>query len=135
MKLKVFTLIAIFFLGFQLNAHAVNPVKVNPSEKEAKVLEEEGVSRSSLKEKLDGFTAKKRAKIEKKVNKIKKKMDRKRANADSVNDTGGVELGLVILLIGLLVAILGFAGVADILVTIGIIVLIVGLVLWLLNAI
>ena len=54
---------------------------------------------------------------------------------DGEQAESGVELGLVILIVGLLIAVLGFAGIADILVTIGLIVLVVGLVLWLLRAI
>lgn len=134
MTFRTITLLAILLLGFQLNAYAVNPVKVKDAERSA-VLKEKGISKESLKEKLDGLTGKKRAKAEKKLNKIKKKIAKKNAKEDGEKDASGVELGLVIVLVGLLVAILGFAGVADILVTIGIVVLVVGLVLWLLKAI
>ncbi len=138
MTFRIFTLIAIFLLGFQFHGHAVTPVKVKEAEKSA-VLKEKGISKSALKEKIEGFTGKKRAKFEKKMNKIKKKIEKKKrkknARLDGEQDTSGVELGLVIVLVGLLVAILGFAGVADILVSIGIVVLVVGLILWLLKVI
>lgn len=130
MIFRTITLIAIFLISVQFNAHAV--VFVQP-DAQSEILKEKGLTKETLKEKLQQFSAKKRAKLKKKFKKIKKKLDRKRS-ADGTNERSAVGTGLVIVLIGLLVAILGFAGIADILVTIGIVVLVVGLFLWLLGA-
>ena len=130
MIFRIITLTAIFLMGIQFDAHAIVIVQ---QDAQSEVLKENGLTKETLKEKLQQFSAKKRAKLEKKFKKIKKKLDRKRS-ADGTNATSGVRTGLVIVLIGVLVAGLGFAGIADIFVTIGIVVLVVGLFLWLLSA-
>lgn len=129
MIFRIITLTAIFLMGVQFDAHAIVIVQ---QDAQSEVLKENGLTKETLKEKLQQFSAKKRAKLEKKFKKIKNKLDGRRS-ADGTNANSGVRTGLIIVLIGLLVAILGFAGIADILVTIGIVVLVVGLFLWLLG--
>ena len=128
MMIRTITLAFLLCLGIQIDTSAVVSIQPN-SENKAELTENSKLEKTSLKEKFQNFTDVKKAKIQKKLKKVKKKLDRKKA------DSSGVRLGLVIVVVGLLVAILGFAGIADLLVTIGLIVLVVGLVLWLLSAI
>ncbi|HLF62642.1 MAG TPA: hypothetical protein VI603_02770 [Saprospiraceae bacterium] len=53
----------------------------------------------------------------------------------STGDSSGVGLALVIVLVGAALALLGFVGIADLLISIGLVVLVVGLVIWLITAI
>ena len=94
----------------------------------------------SFKEKFESFSEKKQVKIKKKLNRLKDKIDtylaKKAAKEEGIakeEATSGVALGLIVILAGALIAILGFAGIADFLVTIGLIILIVGLILWLVD--
>lgn len=89
MILRIITLIAIILAGVQFNAHAV--VIVQP-DAQSEILKEKGLSKETLKDKLQQFSAKKRAKLEKKFKKIKKKLDRKRS-ADGTNERSGVRQG------------------------------------------
>lgn len=88
----------------------------------------------------------------KKLRKAQKRLERKQRKAErkqhrlaklltklqqkaAAGDASGVGLALVIILVGALLAVLGFIGIADLLITIGIVVLAVGLVIWLITAI
>ncbi|MEM0991888.1 MAG: hypothetical protein AAGI49_02585 [Bacteroidota bacterium] len=119
------TAILLCFALFQLSA--APRAYVNEELKTTEKTEE--VAKKDMVEKWKNFSAKKKAKLQKRIEKMKTKMQKRAAGAD----TSGIKLGLVILLIGVIIAVLGLAGVADLLITIGIIVLAVGLVLWLIN--
>lgn len=87
---------------------------------------------SELRAKFEALSQRKQAKLERKVQKLKDKLN-VGTSPQETEETGTVRLGLVVLLVGAIVAILGFAGIGSILIQIGIVVFAVGLVLWLLG--
>lgn len=129
MIIRITTLVAVLLLIFQTQGYAV--VK---TQQETQAAEKTSLA-AKFKEKVKTFTAKQQHKMEKRMAKIQKKLDRQRDQINQNSETSGVRLGIVLALIGLLLAVLGFAGIAEILVTIGIVVLVVGLILWLIQAI
>ncbi|MEM1324756.1 MAG: hypothetical protein AAGI23_02320 [Bacteroidota bacterium] len=123
----LFTLLFVFSLPQLTTAapYASSPKKNAVEEK----IKKNDTRFAKFKKGVKEMSAKQKAKIDKRIAKLKKKM------AAAEAGSGGIKLGLVIVLIGALIAVLGLAGVADLLITIGVIVLVVGLVLWLLDAI
>ncbi|MCB0629373.1 MAG: hypothetical protein R2824_06580 [Saprospiraceae bacterium] len=126
-------LLGLFVLCFQFTqAAVVRPLA--PAEKQLTLEQQEKLK--AFEEKVSNLSAKDQEKLDKKLKKIQNKIDKrakkgkKSVNQEKVNS--GIGLGLVIVLVGVLIAILGFAGIADILVTIGLVVLVIGLILWLL---
>jgi len=94
----------------------------------------------AFEKKMKGFSEKKQNRVKKRLIKLKDKIESKLAKREEkkaplfkTEDTSGVALGLIIVLAGALVAVLGLAGVADILITIGLVVLIIGLIVWLID--
>lgn len=92
------------------------------------------IDETAAKEKLESLSEKEREKLEHKLKKVERKLDRKQQQA-SEDANRGVRAGIVLLAIGLILAIVGFAALGNLIGTIGLVVLIVGLVLWLLDAI
>lgn len=136
MKLKFYYLIAVF--TFLCGHHAI--AVVTPASVEG-VTAQQQEQAAAFEAKIEGLSAKKQTKWHKRITKLKDKIHAKLAksakkmSASEARADGGISIGLIILLVGVLIAILGFAGIGDILVTIGLVVLVVGLILWLIGRI
>ncbi|MEM8528147.1 MAG: hypothetical protein AAGG68_26120 [Bacteroidota bacterium] len=127
--MKTFYLLLIFlFVGmFSLEAA---PYAAAPHQDKTALEKEELTAKKTFKEKFKDWSAKRKVKREKRAEKFKAKLAKYASPGK-----GGVRLGLVIVLIGALIAVLGLAGVANILITVGLIVLVVGVAIWLIDAI
>lgn len=130
-------LCVLLVLAFSLNLNAFPVSSHLPIEEE--LTQEQQEMRTELEAKVSKLSDKQKAKLDKKLSKIQQKIDKRQAKRakkgkksfDQVKANSGVGTGLLIVLVGVLLAVLGFAGVADILVTIGLVVLVIGLILWL----
>lgn len=129
MKFIVYLLLSAFILGAQIPAFAVVGSTSGPEN----LTVEQKQKLSEAKAKVNNFSEKKKARLKKRIEKFQAKFAKKSAISAAPADTSGVKLGLIIVLVGVVIALLGFAGIADILVTIGLVVLVVGLLLWLLG--
>ena len=129
MKFIIPLLFSVLFLSAQVPAFAVVGSSTGPEH----LTVEQKQKLSKIKEKVDNFSEKKKARLKKRIEKFQAKFAKKHINSEAPAETSGIKLGLIIVLVGVVIALLGFAGIADILVTIGVIVLVVGLFLWLLG--
>ncbi len=88
----------------------------------------------TLKEKVQGMNERQKRRMEKKINFVKNKMaDNKLTHKKSGEGAGPVRVALTVILVGALLAILGFAGLGGLLINIGVLVLVIGLIIWLLG--
>lgn len=122
------------FLSQPLPANTAGPVSQEAS------IDTPDKTPQSLEEKFTSFSQKKQRRIKKRLHKLKDLLHKRQQkevlkgeNIEKESATSGVTLGLIIILAGALIALLGFAGIADFLVTIGLVILIVGLILWLVD--
>lgn len=137
--MKTYTiLISILIFLFVIPAESVAVNSGSPVEA-SEAIEKAELTRAQNKE------ARKYKRAQKKLEREHKRMERKRQRlgklfdklikkASAPADTSGIGLALVIIIVGAIVAVLGLAGVADLLISIGLIVLVVGLVIWLFTA-
>ncbi len=129
MKCIIPLLIIAWFLSAQVPAFAVVGSSTGPEQ----LTLEQQQKLSKIKEKVDHFSEKKKARLKKRIERFQAKFAKTHVNSEAPADTSGIKLGLIIVLVGVVIALLGFVGIADILVTIGVIVLVIGLLLWLLG--
>ena len=131
-----------FFLLFLIACFLTQPLSANTAEPVSRKspMETSDKTPESLEEWFTSFSEKKQRRIQKRLHKLKDLLHKhqqkemgKEVGIEKESATSGVTLGLVIILVGALIALLGFAGIADFLVTIGLIILIVGAILWLVD--
>ena len=134
MKRKICFLLPLFLFALSLQAFAY----ITPGVHKENLTQEEKERLAEFEAKIENFSDKQKEKLQKKLSRIEAKIDAKnariakKAKEDRRAGTSKFGLGLTIILVGAIVAILGFAGIADILISIGVIVLLIGLILWLL---
>ncbi len=89
---------------------------------------------ASFKAKLEDLSERQKRKLERRTERLKRWFGKNLSPQDS-QDTGAARLGLAILLVGAIVAVLGFVGIGSILIELGLVVLVVGLAIWLIGLI
>jgi len=121
MIIRITSIILFIFVLFSPSAYSSG---VNP---------ETQSKREKFKQKIENLSAKHQKKLKRKVRKLKNKIVKKNERPNDTRDA--VRLGLAVLLVGAILSILGFAGIAELLVTIGLVVFGIGLALWLVGLI
>jgi Flp pilus assembly protein TadB len=125
-RILLFSLLILIPFSFAMAGPNLSPV--TPADQTSEV------GTTKLKEKVDQINAKQKKRMEKRLNFLKEKLAKEKfAKKGDSTKASPVRVGLVVILIGALLAVLGLAGVADLLISIGVIVLVVGLIFWLLG--
>lgn len=137
MKTYTFLLSIMIFLfimpGESVAVHTAPPVESSKVVEKAELMKaQQGVARKYKRAQKKLERQEKR--MEHKRQRLGKLFDKLIKKASAPADTSGIGLALVIIIVGAIVAVLGLAGIADLLISIGLIVLVVGLVIWLFTA-